>query len=117
MMTCHGPVLLIHGGAGVIQTDLHQDRRATICKALSLALREGYAILRGGGTALDAVTATVVVLEDAPSFNAGKGSVFTHDGHNELDAAIMGKYRSLAGIETVSSSGPRPCCVTHFSSF
>ncbi|HEN47559.1 MAG TPA: isoaspartyl peptidase/L-asparaginase, partial [Mizugakiibacter sp.] len=88
-MTCHGPVLLIHGGAGVIQTDLHQDRRATICKALSRALREGYAILQKDGAALDAVTAAVVVLEDAPCFNAGKGAVFTHDGHNELDAAVM----------------------------
>ncbi len=99
MTASHGPVVLIHGGAGVIQADLRPDRRATICKALSLALRKGYAILRKGGAALDAVTAAVVALEDAPCFNAGKGAVFTHDGHNELDAAIMrGVDRAAAAV-------------------
>lgn len=69
------------------------------------ALRAGHAVLQGGGSAVDAVAATITVLEDAPQFNAGRGAVFTHDGKNELDAAIMdgatGKAGAIAGVHTV----------------
>ncbi|MGV7197731.1 isoaspartyl peptidase/L-asparaginase, partial [Xanthomonas axonopodis] len=65
----------------------------------------GHAVLNGGGSAVDAVAATITVLEDAPQFNAGRGAVFTHDGKNELDAAIMdgasGKAGAIAGVHAV----------------
>lgn len=56
---------------------------------LNAAIDAGYALLRAGGTSVDAVTRAVVLLEDNPLFNAGRGSVFSLDGRNELDAAIM----------------------------
>jgi beta-aspartyl-peptidase (threonine type) len=90
------PVLLIHGGAGVIRKDTGEAEHA-IRDALAGALRAGYAKLQAGGSALDAVSAAVVVLEDAPHFNAGHGAVFTHDGHNELDAAVMDGASLRAG--------------------
>ncbi len=68
-----------------ISPELDADYR----KALSEALERGKSILKEGGTALDAVEATIRVMEDNPLFNAGKGAVFTHEGKNELDAAIM----------------------------
>jgi L-asparaginase / beta-aspartyl-peptidase len=64
---------------------------------LAAALDAGFAVLQARGTSLDAVTRAVVVLEDNPLFNAGRGSVFTHDGHNELDAAIMDGRTLAAG--------------------
>ncbi len=83
------PVLVIHGGAGVIRREMTPVREKAIRAALTLALKSGYAELKAGKSSLDAVAAALVVLEDDPNFNAGKGSVFTHDGRNELDAAIM----------------------------
>ena len=65
--------------------------------ALTEALDAGYGVLESGGSALDAVTAAVVSLEDAPQFNAGKGAVFTRDGRNELDASIMDGATKNAG--------------------
>jgi beta-aspartyl-peptidase (threonine type) len=64
---------------------------------LEEALDAGYAVLRARGSSLDAVTRAVMVLEDNPLFNAGRGSVFTHDGRNELDAAIMDGHTLRAG--------------------
>lgn len=82
--------LAIHGGAGVIKReDMSAEREAGVRAALGQALDSGHRILRAGGTSLDAVIAAVSVLEDSPYFNAGKGAVFNHEGHNELDAAIM----------------------------
>lgn len=83
------PVLVIHGGAGVIKREMTPAKEKAVRAALTLALQNGYAQLKAGKPALDAVTAAITVLEDDPNFNAGKGSVFTHDGKNELDAAIM----------------------------
>lgn len=101
------PVLVIHGGAGVIAKDLTPERRAGVEAALRGALTQGYAVLTGGGSSLDAVSRAVVVLEDSPYFNAGKGAVFTHDGKNELDAAIMDgttrKAGSIAGVHRVKN--------------
>lgn len=82
--------LMIHGGAGAVLRDhvsLEMDAEAR--SALNAALDAGSAILADGGTALDAVEAAVRVLEDDPTFNAGRGAAFTLDGANELDAAIM----------------------------
>ncbi|HEU4647776.1 MAG TPA: isoaspartyl peptidase/L-asparaginase [Gemmatimonadales bacterium] len=90
--------LVIHGGAGAIRrTDLAPADDAAIRAALRLALEQGYAILRGGGASLDAVQAAITVLEDAPWFNAGKGSVLTSAGTVELDASIMDGATLAAG--------------------
>jgi len=90
--------LAIHGGAGTIAraslTPLdEQQYRAALAAALAI----GTGLLARGGAALDAVEAAVRSLEDCPLFNAGRGAVFTHDGHHELDAAIMDGHRGLAG--------------------
>lgn len=99
-------VLVIHGGAGVIErARLTAAQDAAIRAALDRALAAGEAILNDGGSALDAVTAVVVVLEDDPHFNAGRGAVFTHDGTNELDAAIMrGDTRAAGAVAGVTAT-------------
>ena len=91
------PILVIHGGAGVIAKDMNPEKEKAIRAALTEALAHGYAQLQAGKPALDAVTAAITVLEDDPHFNAGKGAVFTHDGKNELDAAIMDGATLRAG--------------------
>ena len=91
------PVLVIHGGAGVVAKDVTPQREKAVRATLQRALESGYAQLRAGKPALDAVTAVITVLEDDPLFNAGKGAVFTHDGRNELDAAIMDGSTLRAG--------------------
>ncbi len=93
-----GWTILVHGGAGHLfpaTLPLEQDRAAR--DALSHALEAGGAILASGGSALDAVEAAVRVLEDDPNFNAGRGAVFTAEGINELDAAIMDGASRAAG--------------------
>ena len=91
------PVLVIHGGAGVIARDVTPEREKAVRAALQRALESGYAQLKAGKPALDAVTAAITILEDDPLFNAGKGAVFNHDGKNELDAAIMDGATLRAG--------------------
>jgi beta-aspartyl-peptidase (threonine type) len=82
--------IAVHGGAGVIEREtMSPESEAAYRAALELALRTGHKVLSDGGSSLDAVTAAVKVMEDSPLFNAGKGSVFTLDGRNELDASIM----------------------------
>jgi len=82
--------LAVHGGAGaILRSFITADLEAEYRGGLEDALKAGWAILQSGGPALDAVEAAVVSLEDFPLFNAGRGAVFTHDGKNELDAAIM----------------------------
>ena len=92
--------LVIHGGAGTLERDRitpEQDR--DIRAALDAALAAGTAVLTSGGDAMDAVEASIKVLEDDPHFNAGRGAVFTYDGVNELDAAIMdGRDRSAGAV-------------------
>ena len=83
------PILVIHGGAGVVAKEMTPEREKSFRAGLQKALEAGYAVLKSGGNSLDAVTTSIVVLEDDPQFNAGKGAVFNHDGKNELDAAIM----------------------------
>ena len=95
--------LAIHGGAGVIKPgSLTPDEEAAARAGLDAALRAGSAVLDKGGPALDAVAAAVRVLEDNPLFNAGRGAVFTAEGTNELDSAIMDgatlKAGAVAGV-------------------
>jgi L-asparaginase / beta-aspartyl-peptidase len=89
-----GFALALHGGAGTIAKGTASDE-APYHAALQAALAAGAAILSAGGSALDAVVATVVSLEDCALFNAGHGAVFTSDGRHELDAGVM-DGRSLA---------------------
>lgn len=98
--------LVIHGGAGFVPKDsISPDELRAYHAALNRALDAGNAVLQRGGNALDAVTAAVVVMEDAPQFNAGKGAVFNAKGGHELDAAIMeGHTRragAIAGVTTI----------------
>jgi len=101
------PVLAIHGGAGVDRSSMTPAIEAEVRAALTRALQAGHAQLAAGKPAMDAVTAAITVLEDDPNFNAGKGAVFTHDGRNELDAAVMdGATRmagSIAGVQRVKN--------------
>jgi beta-aspartyl-peptidase (threonine type) len=95
--------LAVHGGAGTIHRDaLSAAQEAEYHAGLRRALEAGSAILAAGGAALDAVTEAVVVLEDDPLFNAGRGAVFTASGTQEMDAAVMeGRERragAVAGI-------------------
>ncbi|MEE2691554.1 MAG: isoaspartyl peptidase/L-asparaginase [Pseudomonadota bacterium] len=84
------PTIVVHGGAGALEKGRYTEAQEAEYKAkLAEALNAGYAVLEGGGSALDAVEATIVILEDSPLFNAGKGAVFTREGKNELDASIM----------------------------
>ncbi len=103
------PVIAIHGGAGVI---LRHKLTAKIEKAyrhgLEGALRAGYAILSNGGSALDAVQMAVAELEDNPLFNAGRGSVLSHEGRCEMDAAVMDGARRMAGAVTGISGVRNP---------
>ena len=90
--------LAIHGGAGVIERgSLTPEKEAAYHASLSAALETGARVLRAGGSSLDAVESAVRVLEDDPLFNAGKGSVFTAEGRNELDASIMDGRTRMAG--------------------
>jgi len=100
--------LAIHGGAGTLDPEqMTPERRAAYEADLQRALDAGSKILAEGGAAMDAIKAAIVIMEDSPLFNAGKGAVFTWDGTNELDASIMdGRDRSagaVAGVKTVKN--------------
>lgn len=99
-------VLVIHGGAGTItRSGMTPEMEKQYRDGLEQSLRSGQAVLARGGSSIDAVETAIRVLEDNPLFNAGKGSVFTHEGKNELDAAIMdGKTKkagSVAGVTII----------------
>jgi len=98
--------LAIHGGAGTIERDRitpEQDR--DIRAALGRALAAGSAVLAQGGEALDAVQAAIMVLEDDPNFNAGRGAVFTWDGENRMDSSIMrGDTREAGAVAGISAT-------------
>lgn len=97
--------IAIHGGAGtILKQDMTAELEAAYSKGLEDALSAGYYVLEKGGTALAAVAAAVVSLEDCIMFNAGKGSVFTKNGTHEMDAAIMdGKTLDAGAVAGVSS--------------
>jgi beta-aspartyl-peptidase (threonine type) len=101
-------VMVIHGGAGtILKKNMSPEMEKAYIEALTTALQTGYDSLKAGKTSVDAVEAAIHVMEDSPLFNAGKGSVFTHDGRNEMDAAIMdGKTKmagSVAGVSTIKN--------------
>jgi L-asparaginase / beta-aspartyl-peptidase len=101
-------VLVIHGGAGtILKSQMSTEKEKAYTAALNKALDLGNAILKNGGTALDAVEVAVSSMEDDSLFNAGKGAVFTNEGRNELDAAIMNGQTlaagSVAGVTTIKS--------------
>ncbi len=98
--------LAIHGGAGtILKEDMTPELEKAYLQALEDALSAGYAVLEEGGTSVNAVKAAIVILEDNMLFNAGRGSVFTKKGVQEMDAAIMdGKGRAagaVAGVRNV----------------
>ncbi len=99
--------IAIHGGAGVIPKSMEEDRKQAYFDDLSKALTAGRDLLADGAEALDVVEQVITILEDSPLFNAGKGSVFTHDGKNELDAAIMDgrdlNCGAISGVSTVKN--------------
>ena len=95
-----GIALGLHGGCGTLERSLQSEADwAESREDLARALRAGWAILSSGGSALDAVQATVVVMEDSPHFNAGHGAALTSRGEHELDASIMDGASLAAGAE------------------
>ena len=98
--------IAIHGGAGtILKEEMTPELEENYRKGLQVALDAGYAVLENGGTAVTAVKAAVIHLEDNPLFNAGRGAVFTKKGINELDAAIMDgstlEAGAVAGVRNV----------------
>jgi L-asparaginase / beta-aspartyl-peptidase len=90
--------IAIHGGAGtILKDDITPELEAAYLKGLNESLAVGYAVLEEGGTAVNAVKAAIVILEDNLMFNAGRGSVFTKKGVQEMDAAIMDGKNLAAG--------------------
>jgi L-asparaginase / beta-aspartyl-peptidase len=109
METARGVLIVVHGGAGRdIRRADHSAEREAACRAgLEAALRAGHAVLRGGGSVLDAVEATVRTLEDDPYFNAARGASFSYEGRVELDASLMdgrsGMAGAVAGVTTIKN--------------
>jgi beta-aspartyl-peptidase (threonine type) len=104
----HPIAIVIHGGAGTIsRKDMTPEMEAQYRAGLKQALDAGYAVLKNGGHSLDAVQAAIRLMEDNPLFNAGKGSVFAHNGKNEMDAAIMDgatlKAGAVAAVEHIKN--------------
>jgi len=90
--------MAIHGGAGTLpRADMSAEAERRYRAGLKEAIDAGFAVLQEGGSSIEAVTRAVVLLEDNPLFNAGKGAVFTLDGRNELDASIMDGSTLKAG--------------------
>jgi L-asparaginase / beta-aspartyl-peptidase len=95
------PVLVVHGGAGVIiRSEMSGDKERIYKQKLAEVLLQGYALLQSGSSSLDAVESATMMMEDSPLFNAGKGAVFAANGKNELDAAIMDGKTGQAGAVT-----------------
>jgi beta-aspartyl-peptidase (threonine type) len=100
-------VLALHGGAGTVPPgSVSAERASAYHHGLGVCLRAGHAVLARGGSALDAVTAAVMALEDDALFNAGHGAVLTTDGRPEMDAAIMNGADRAAGA-VAGICGPR----------
>jgi L-asparaginase / beta-aspartyl-peptidase len=92
-MTKNSPTLIVHGGAWAIPAEMAEDHQRGVAQALST----GYQILEKGGTATDAVEAAVTILEDDPTFDAGRGSFLTASGRVQLDALLMDGATLRAG--------------------
>ncbi|MCJ8140900.1 isoaspartyl peptidase/L-asparaginase family protein [Falsirhodobacter halotolerans] len=106
-MTSHTPVIALHGGAGtILPSRITPEKEAALHAALRACLQAGLTRLQEGASAMDAVTAAVMALEDEPLFNAGRGAVFTADGTHEMDAAVMdGATRACGAVAGIC--GPR----------
>jgi beta-aspartyl-peptidase (threonine type) len=90
--------LVLHGGAGVMSAQsMTPEMQSAYTRVLDQALMAGDSVLAAGGSAMDAVVKTIVVMEDSPLFNAGKGAVLTHEGTAELDASVMDGKTLAAG--------------------
>lgn len=102
------PALVIHGGAGkILEANLSEAEQKAYHEKLKEALEAGYKVLDDGGTAEAAVVQAIIIMEDSPLFNAGKGAVFTSEGTNEMDASIMsgnnGSAGAVAGVKTIKN--------------
>lgn len=97
--------IAIHGGAGtILKSEITAEQEQAYLSGLKEALLAGYDVLSKNGSAMDAVKAAVVKLEDNPLFNAGKGSVFTKKGTHEMDASIMdGKTKDAGAVASVKN--------------
>jgi len=94
-------ILVIHGGAGtILKEDMTPELEGAYLEGLKEALHAGFAVLEEGGSSVNAVKAAIVILEDNMLFNAGRGSVFTKKGLQEMDAAIMDGSNLEAGSVT-----------------
>lgn len=108
-MTSPTPVIAIHGGAGTLsRSNISPEQEAAYHAALAQILRAGQRVLAEGGSALDAVSLAVDLLEDNPLFNAGHGAVFTSAESHELDAAVMDGRDLRAGAVACVSRIKRP---------
>ncbi len=98
-------VIVIHGGAGtILRSSMTPSLQQQYEQGLQSALEAGYGILTNGGSSLDAVEAAVIVLENFPLFNAGRGSVYNNLGKHEMDAAIMnGKTLEAGAVSGISN--------------
>ena len=96
--------IAIHGGAGTLVKGMMTPKlEAKYKAALKMALEKGYNLLKNGGSAIEAVEMAVLVLEDSPLFNAGKGSVFTATESHEMDASIMdGKSLNAGAVSLIT---------------
>lgn len=104
-----GYCLVIHGGVGtILQENMSAEKEKAYELSLEAALKAGEEILERKGSALQAVEAALRVMEDSPLFNAGKGSVFTHDGTIEMDASIMDGRTGAAGAVAAVSGIKNP---------
>jgi len=101
-------VIVIHGGAGtILKENMSAETEIIYTQKLSESLNVASDILEKGGTSLDAVTAAIIIMENSPLFNAGKGAVFTAEGKNEMDASIMDGSNinagAVAGVSTIKN--------------
>ena len=101
-------VMVIHGGAGtILRKNMTPEREAEYVKALTESLQAGYDAIQAGKSSVQAVEIAILVMENSPLFNAGKGAVFTNDGRNELDASIMNgktlEAGAVAGVTTIKN--------------
>lgn len=101
--------IAIHGGAGtLVRGNMTSEKEKAYRQCLQESLDRGFEILKDGGSSLDAVEAAVVIMEDSPLFNAGKGSVFTADGTHEMDASIMEGQNLKAGAVSLVTGIKNP---------
>ncbi len=98
-------VLVIHGGAGnILKSKMTPEKEQQYTQKLQEALDAGYTVLENGGSSTDAVEKAVMIMEDSPLFNAGKGSVFTAEGKNEMDASMMeGRNLNAGAVAAVTN--------------